>query len=88
METINDIITHLDITQKTYKVKKPAKNENEKRLIDKLSEVSGWNKRAIYFQVPHNRLEEAIEYVIHYSNPKLRNKKLGEFLANINPKIK
>ena len=41
-----------------FKIKKSRKNEDELRLIEQLSEATGWNKRAIYFQVPHNRLKE------------------------------
>jgi hypothetical protein len=32
-----------------FKIKKPAKNEERKRLIQELSDTTGWNKKSIYF---------------------------------------
>ena len=66
-------------------IKKPAKNEERKRLIDKLSEASGWSKKSIHFQTlgfPDNWLKDALEHCLHFSNPKARNAKLKEFLRS------
>jgi hypothetical protein len=66
-----------------FKIKKPRKNEDRLKLIERLSEISGWAKKSIYFQTikfPDKWLYDIIQYCEHYSNPKLRNKKLSEFI--------
>lgn len=72
---------NLDITK--FKVVKPRKNEERIRLIERLSEISGWAKKSIYFQTikfPDKWLYDIIDYCEHFSNPKLRNMKLKEFI--------
>ena len=66
-----------------FQVKAPAKNEERKRLISELSEVSGWSKKSIYFQTlgfPDSWLHDALNECRHFSSPSLRNKKLKEFI--------
>ena len=65
------------------KVVRVRKDDHTREYVDKIHKATGWEKRSIYFQVPHNRLKEALEFCLHYSNPKLRNKKLGEFISLI-----
>ena len=70
---------------KKFKIKKPAKNEKRKELIARLSEITGWSKKSIHFQTlnfPDDWLQNIIDYCQHYSNPKLRNLKLKEFITN------
>jgi hypothetical protein len=62
------------------KVRKPRKDDNTREYVDKIHDATGWDKRAIYFQVPHNRLKEALEYCLHYTDVKARNFKLKEFI--------
>ena len=72
-----------------FKIKPPSKNDERKRLIAELSEVSGWNKRAIHFSflgLPESWIQDALRECRHFSNPKLRNKKLGDFLKEIKSK--
>jgi hypothetical protein len=79
MKSISDIITHLDITQKG----KSRKNAERLYLIERLSTITGWAKKSIYFQTikfPDKWLRDIIEYCEHYSSPALRNKKLKEFI--------
>lgn len=69
---------------KKFKVQKPAKNENRKRLIQLLADASGWTTKSIHFQTLHFKdewLEDALKECRFYSNPKLRNLKLKEFLT-------
>jgi hypothetical protein len=63
------------------KVRKPRKDDNTREYVDKIHEATGWDKRAIYFQVPHNRLKEALEYCLHFTDVKARNFKLKEFIS-------
>ncbi len=79
------------INLQRYTVKKPRKNEERIRLIDRLSTITGWQKKSIYFQTikfPDKWLYDIIDYCEHYSNPKLRNMKLKEFIikSKINSK--
>ena len=67
------------------KIKKPAKNENRLRLVDRLSEVTGWSKKSIHFQTlkfPDSWLEDALSHCQHYSDPKARNAKFKEFIQS------
>lgn len=66
-----------------FQIKKPAKNEERKRLISELSDASGWSKKSIHFKtlgLPDSWLQDALNECRYFSNPKLRNKKLSEFL--------
>jgi len=66
------------------KVVKPRKNQERLNLIARLSEITGWAKKSIYFQTikfPDSWLEDIISYCESYSNPKLRNLKMKEFIA-------
>jgi hypothetical protein len=66
-----------------FKLKKPAKNEERKRLIEKLSEATGWTKKSIHFQTlhfPDTWLQDALSYCLHYTDAKARNAKLKEFI--------
>jgi hypothetical protein len=66
-----------------FKIKKPAKNEERKRLIQELSDTTGWNKKSIYFSTvgfPDSWLQDALNDCKHYSNPKMRNKMFKEFI--------
>jgi hypothetical protein len=79
MPNISDIITHLDITQKG----KPRKNAERLYLIERLSTITGWAKKSIYFQTikfPDKWLYDIIDYCEHFSSPKARNAKLKEFI--------
>ena len=72
----------VDITK--FKVVKPRKNEERIMLIDRLSTITGWAKKSIYFQTikfPDKWLYDIIDYCEHFSNPKLRNAKLKEFIT-------
>ena len=83
MKTISDIITHLDITQKTYKVVKPRKDDNRRELIGRLSEATGRTKRSIYFSTidfPDSWLKDVLEDCIHFTGQKAKNFKFGEWL--------
>lgn len=66
-----------------FKVKKPAKNEERKRLIEKISEATGWSKKSVHFSTlkfPDSWLQDALNHCLHFSNPKLRNMKFKEFI--------
>lgn len=66
------------------KVKKPAKNEERKRLIEKLHECTGWAKKSIHFSTlkfPDSWLQDALEHCLHFSDPKARNAKFKEFIS-------
>ena len=78
MKQISDILK-----DKKFSVKKPRKNEERLILIDRLSTITGWAKKSIHFQtinMPDKWLYDIIQYCEHYSNPKLRNMKLKEFI--------
>ena len=78
MQQINKILQN-----KKFQVKKPRKNEERLILIDRLSTITGWAKKSIHFQTlhfPDSWLYDIIQYCEHYSNPKLRNAKLKEFI--------
>ena len=78
MLQINEILK-----DKKFQVKKPRKNEERLILIDRLSTITGWAKKSIYFQTikfPDNWLYDIIQYCEHFSNPKLRNLKMKEFI--------
>jgi len=78
MLQINDILK-----DKKFQVKKPRKNEERLILIERLSEITGWAKKSIHFQTlhfPDSWLQDIIYYCEIYSNPKLRNMKLKEFI--------
>lgn len=80
MPEINSLFSKYD----NLKVVKPRKNEERLNLIARLSEITGWAKKSIYFQtikMPDKWLYDIIDYCEHYSNPKLRNLKLKEFIA-------
>jgi hypothetical protein len=79
MQTLFELISQ----RKEVKIKKPRKNEERLYLIERLSTITGWTKKSIYFQTikfPDNWLRDIIDYCEHYSNPALRNKKLKEFI--------
>lgn len=67
-----------------FQVKKPARNEERKRLIQELSDTTGRSTKSIYFQTihfPDSWLKDALDECKHYSNPKMRNKMFGEFIS-------
>lgn len=66
-----------------FKIKKPAKNEERKRLVQELADTTGWNTRSIHFSTlhfPDSWLKDALTHCKHYSNPKMRNKMFKEFI--------
>lgn len=68
-----------------FKVKKPAKNEERKRLIEKISEATGWSKKSVHFQTlhfPDSWLKDALESCLHYTDAKTRNYHLKEFIKS------
>jgi len=78
MKQISDILK-----DKKFQVKKPRKNEERLILIERLSEITGWAKKSIYFQTikfPDSWLQDIISFCEHFSNPKLRNLKMKEFI--------
>ena len=76
-------ISQLIQERQPVKVRKPRKDDHTREYVDKIHEATGWDKRAIYFQVPHNRLKEALEYCLHFTDIKARNFKLKEFISLI-----
>jgi hypothetical protein len=66
-----------------FEIKKPRRNEERIRLIDRLSEITGWSKKSIYFQTikfPDSWLNDIISYCESYGSPSMRNKRLKEFI--------
>lgn len=64
--------------------KKAPKNSERLRLIDRLSEVTGRSKKSVHFSTlkwPDSWLLDALNHCEPYSNPKMRNKMFGEFVA-------
>ncbi len=77
---MDNLFSQYDLTK--FKVKKPAKNEERKRLIQALADATGWNKRSIHFSTlhfPDTWLQDALNYCQPFSNPKMRNLKFKEF---------
>lgn len=81
MEHTRQLLEGFDLTK--FKVKKPAKNEERKRLVEKLSECTGRTKKSIHFSTlifPESWLQDALNYCLHFTEIKTRNYKFGEFI--------
>ena len=76
-------ISQLIQERQPVKVRKPRKDDDTREYVDKIHEATGWSYSGIYFNVPHNRLKEALEYCLHYSSVKTRNFKLSEFITKL-----
>ena len=83
MPNISDIITHLDITQKTYKVVKPRKDNEKRRLRARLAELTGRTEKSIWASTmiwSEDMLLQGIRACENFSNIKLRNLKFNDYI--------
>lgn len=94
MQTDNDILNTKDSLEVVggvfsnysldkFKVKKPSKNEERKRLIEKISEATGWSKKSVHFQTlhfPDTWLQDALQACLHFTEQKTRNYHFKEFI--------
>jgi hypothetical protein len=67
---------------KDFIIKKPRKNEDRIRLIDKLSEILGRNKKGMHFTTliwTNSMLEDSIRACENFSDIKARNWHFNEY---------
>ena len=70
------------LKQKTFKVKKPAKNEARLELIDKLATTLGRSKKSVHFTCliwSNEMLNDALKACLHFSDIKARNFHFNEY---------
>ena len=80
MQQINEIIK-----DKKFQVKKARKNDERLRLIDRLAEVLGRNKRGLHFVTliwTNEMLQDAIKTSQHFQDIQARNFHFNEYVKS------
>jgi len=80
MQQINEIIK-----DKKFQVKKARKNDERLRLIDRLAEILGRNKRGLHFTTliwSNEMLQDAIKTSQHFQDIKARNFHFNEYVKS------